>query len=71
MVRLERQLKTEFKKDAEDCIEIYNKLKEMSNGRVWSGAWNPLTDVTPLGLGKGYQYKPSSIGYGFLKGIRK
>ncbi|MGK2864674.1 MAG: hypothetical protein ACSLE0_22280 [Chitinophagaceae bacterium] len=37
MIRLQKQLKTEYKKDAEDCIEIYNKLKEINDGHVWSG----------------------------------
>lgn len=39
---LQKQLRTEFKDDAEDCIKIYDYLKEISNGRVWASDWNPL-----------------------------
>ena len=68
--RLEKQLKTEYKKDAEDCIKIYDKLKEMSGGHVWQSNWEQLTRVTF----KGYpsderRYEPSQIGRIFLKGI--
>lgn len=72
MTRLEQQLKTEYKKDAEDCIEIYNKIKEMSNGHVWSSQWEQLTYVTFKGFPSDERrYKPNNIGYVFLKGIRK
>lgn len=43
--RLNKQLETEYKKDAEDCIKIYNILKEMYNGSVWESQWNPLVDT--------------------------
>lgn len=70
MVRLEKQLTTEHKKDAEECIKIYNKLKEMYDGKVWSSNWTPLTDVTFKGYPSSERrYKPSSIGNIFLKGI--
>lgn len=35
---LQKQLKSEgakLKKDAEDCIKIYEELKEMNDGKVW------------------------------------
>lgn len=68
--RLQKQLKTEYKQDAEDCIEIYNKLKEMYNGHVWLSVWNPLVATSFIGT---YPYtrrfKPTAIGYIFLKGI--
>lgn len=35
---LQEQLKSEdakLKKDAEDCIKIYEKLKEINDGSVW------------------------------------
>jgi hypothetical protein len=68
--RLSKQLLTEHKKDAEDCIKIYNKLKELQNGRVWSSTWNPLVSIQFEPYPKdGKVYKPSSIGYVFLKGI--
>ena len=44
---LQKQLESEeHKKDAEDCLKIYEKLKEMNNGSVWSSQWNPLVTVT-------------------------
>jgi len=67
---LKLQLDTEFKKDAENCIKIKNKLKELE-GAVWSSEWRILVNV----IFKGYPYddriyKPSKIGYIFLEGIK-
>lgn len=72
--RLQKQLKSEeYKKDAEDCLKIYDKLKEMSDGRVWESDWNPLTKVTFEGTYPNSVriYKPSPMGYTFLKGIEE
>jgi len=68
--RLQKQLKTEYKEDAEDCIKIYNKLMEMDNGHVWESQWQPLVNT----IFKGYpsderRFKPTTIGYIFLKGL--
>lgn len=73
MTRLEAQKKTdEYWKDAIDCIEVYNKLKELDkDGAVWSSKWEPLVDVTFSGYNKPRIYKLNSIGQIFLKGIRK
>lgn len=73
--RLQKQLKSEeYKKDAEDCLKIYEKLKEMNNGSVWSSQWNLLTTIAGF-LGdkfpKTMMYKPSELGYVFIKGIEK
>lgn len=70
---LQKQLKSEdakLKKDAEDCIKIYDKLQELNNGSVWSSQWQQL--VTPRF--KGFPsdertHHPTAIGYIFLKGI--
>ena len=69
--RLEKQLKTENKQDAEDCLKIYNKLKEMDNGRVWESKWTTLVSVKFVGTypDNERRFKPTSIGYIFLKGI--
>lgn len=70
--RLQKQLKSEeYKKDAEDCLKIYEKLKEMNNGSVWESSWNPLTTVKFVGTYPNSEriYKPSQEGYVFLKGI--
>lgn len=37
-----RQLETEYKEEAKDCIKVYNKLKELNNGSVWE---SDSTDV--------------------------
>lgn len=71
---LQKQLQTEeHKKDAEDCLKIYEKLKEMNNGSVWESSWNPLTTVKFVGTYPNYEriYKPSKEGYVFLKGIEE
>lgn len=71
---IQKQLKSEeFKKDAEDCLKIYEKIKEMNNGKVWESSWSSLTTVKtygnyPHGLNV---YKPSLMGYAFLKGIEE
>jgi len=70
MDRLQKQLKTKDKEAAEDCILIYNKLEEMSNGYVWSSQWAPLTTVEFEGW-HGRIYTPSSIGYTFLDGLKQ
>lgn len=72
---LQNQLNTEYKKEAEDCIKIYNKVKELSGGSVWSSDWHVLTtiagffpasnDIVPNRMA----LKPSAIGEIFLKGI--
>jgi len=69
MVSLENQLTAEYKKNAEDCIEIYNKLKSMDEGRVWSSKWDALVDVRFSTNER--RYKPSNIGAIFLQGLRK
>jgi len=72
--RLQKQLKSEeYKKDAEDCLKIYEKIKEMNNGKVWESSWNPLTTVKFVGTYPNSEriYKPSKEGYVFLKGIEE
>lgn len=70
---LQKQLQTEeYKKDAEDCLKIYEKLKEMNNGSVWSLQWQQLVDTHFKGFpSDDRRYKPSKMGYVFLKGIEK
>lgn len=68
---LQEQLKTEYKKEAEDCIKIYNKLKEISGGSVWSSDWNVLVRAIFIGTYSNSKpiYIPKAIGEIFLKGI--
>lgn len=70
------QLKSEdskLKKDAEDCLKIYDKLKEMNDGKVWESSWCTLTKANSVGTYPNSEriYKPSSEGYIFLKGIEE
>lgn len=71
--RLQKQLKSEeYKKDAEDCLNIYEKLKEMNNGSVWDSQWRPLVDTIFKGFpGDERRFKPTNLGYVFLKGIEE
>lgn len=67
--RLNKQLDTEYKKDAEDCINIYNGLKEI-HGHVWENEWRILVDTIFKGFPSDERrFKPTPIGYVFLKGI--
>lgn len=68
---LQEQLKTEYKKEAEDCIKIYNKVKEISGGSVWSSDWNVLVRTVFIGTYPNSRpiYTPKAIGEIFLKGI--
>lgn len=63
--RLEIQLKSEYKQDAEDCIKIYNHLKHKT-GSIWASSWNPLVITIFEGFPKNKRrFKPSAIGYIF------
>ncbi len=67
---LKLQLTSEYKQDALDCIKIKNKLKELNNGHVWSSQWSILVNVIFKGFPSDERrYKPSKIGYIFLKGL--
>ena len=69
---LNRQLTTEFKEEAKACIKIYDKLKELNEGSVWSSQWNILTDVKFIGqIGKSTRiYRPSKVGEIFINGLK-
>lgn len=65
-----KQLGTDLKQDAEDCIKIIDCLQNINNGSVWSSQWSILTQVKFKGFPSSERiYKPSPIGYIFLKGI--
>ena len=74
MDRLQKQLKDpNHKKDAEDCIAIYNWIKSTDKeGRVWNSRWTPLVDVTFKGFPSDDRtYKPNITGRTLLKGIKR
>lgn len=67
--RLNKQLTSKSEqevKNAEDCIKIYNQIKE-TTGRVWQSDWTPLVTTTFTRFDR--LYKPTAMGYVFLKGI--
>jgi hypothetical protein len=68
---LNKQLKSEHKSDAEDCLKIYNHLKETNDGRVWESQWNNLisTDFEGIYPNSIRISKLNSIGKIFLKGL--
>lgn len=71
--RLNQQLEQpEYKKDAEDCIKIYNWIRETDpEGRVWESNWNPMVKVSWIGEYPNCLriYRLSFIGQTLLKGI--
>lgn len=68
--RLNKQLNTDSKKDAEDCLRIYNHLRE-TTGHVWESQWNVLVSTSFKGGYPNYErtFKPTSLGYAVLKGL--
>lgn len=74
MDRLQKQLKSlDCKKDAEDCIEIYNWIKGTDpEGRVWESRWTPMVNVRWVGTypNSNAIYKPNTIGYALLESIK-
>jgi hypothetical protein len=67
--RLQKQLLTEHKQDAEDCIKIYNHLKE-TQGHVWESQWKLLVTTVFKGFPSDKRrYRPTSMGDIVLKSI--
>ena len=69
---LNRQLNSEYKKEAEDCLLIYNRLIE-TTGHGWESDWRPLTSTWFEGKYPNSKRfcKPSPLGETFLRGIIK
>lgn len=66
-----KQLKSEFHKEAEDCLKIYDKLLELEGG-VYGFKWNILVDVKVEGsYPHNHIHFPSEIGKIFLAGIKE
>lgn len=67
--RLNKQLETEYKQDAEDCLKIYNYLIE-TTGHCWNSEWSPLVQTIFKGFPSDERrFKPTNIGYIFLNGL--
>lgn len=69
---LNKQLNSEYKKEAEDCLLIYNTIKE-TTGHVWESDWNTLIKSWSIGIYPNSIrfYKPSELGEILLRGIIK
>jgi hypothetical protein len=67
---LNRQLKSDYKEDAENCIKIYNHLKEKTD-HIWESDWNPLVNTSFIGDYPNSKRisKPTNIGNVFLNGL--
>lgn len=66
---LEKQLNTDLKNEALDCIKIYESLLSLTN-QVSSNTWNMLVNVRFKGYPSDERtFKPSVIGEVFLKGL--
>lgn len=68
LTELNNQVKTCYKKEAKECLLIYNTIIE-TTGHVWESDWRPLTSVW-FEASKRF-YKPSALGQIFIKGIEK
>lgn len=70
---LQKQLKSEeHRKDAEDCLKIYEKLKDISKGCAIHNHWRQLVDTHYGRFGSRERtYKPTKIGRMFLKRIEE
>lgn len=66
-----RQLETEYKGEAKECIKVYDKLKELNNGSVWESEWRPLVFTLYIGTYPNSRriFRLTPMGGIFLKGI--
>lgn len=77
---LTKQLNTEYKKDAEECLTLYNYLasRTISSGKdagkpygVWDSEWRMLVYTTFKGFPSDERrYKLSEHGKIYLKGLQ-
>ena len=65
---LNQQLKTEYKKEAEDCLKIYNALDNITE-HVWRCDWTCLVKAIRNENYVKVGYEPNEIGKIFLKGL--
>jgi hypothetical protein len=69
MDRLQKQLNTEHRQDAEDCLKIYHHLLE-TRQHVWESEWRPLVNTIFKGFPSDERrFKLTAMGQIFLKGL--
>ena len=69
---LKQQLKdSDYKKDAEDCIKLYNWIRENYEGEVWESDWTAIAKAKWIGKYPNFKliHTPTLIGYTLLKAI--
>lgn len=67
--RLEKQISSGNIVDAQDCLKIYNYLKEKT-GHVWESEWRIFVNTTFKGFPSDERtFKPTSLGYTLIKGM--
>lgn len=69
--RLTKQLETEYKQDAQYCIKIYNSLMNIVTNTwelEYETEWCALVTIIKFSP---VIYKPTNIGYTYLKGINE
>ena len=59
------------KKDAEDCIKLYNWIRENYEGEVWESDWTAIAKAKWIGKYPNFKliHTPTLIGYTLLKAI--
>jgi hypothetical protein len=68
--RLNKQSETEYKQDAEDCLRLYQYLKDTTGG-VWESQWCLLVDTIFEGFPSDKRrFKPTNIGRTVLIGLK-
>ena len=79
MGKIATQLEVQMSKEglqeyARQCKAIYDKLKEMDDGHVWSSKWGALVKISSRRNEADkveFYYRPTDIGEIFLKGLNK
>ena len=68
-LQLRQQLWSQYEKEAEDCLKIWQFLKESDHGVVDWEKWDVLVKIALRNTRK-WHYKPTKIGRIFLKGLK-
>ena len=60
-----------FKDDASKVLKIYNGLKNLDDGHIWSSKWRVLVSTTWRKIGDKCEkvYSPTTVGEIFIKGL--
>ena len=68
---LDKQMQTDLKADAIEVREVFNYLKEIDNGSVWSSKWGVLVNTRFKGFPSDDRtYSLTELGKMVLKGLK-